>query len=166
MNWGDRVEIKKGDFGEAIVDQWLISKGFIPYRPVIDCAHPFDRLVASRDKKTLCIVEPKTKPSRNNYPDTGINDRNLKEYLFIWDKYKIPIFLAFVDERKASVYGEWLHILMKKRTGANWEYPQTHNGITYFPLDAMRPIADLTHEQVIHLRGLRRSRHDALVSAT
>lgn len=166
MRFEDRPTTKKGQIGEAIVDAWIISKGFVPYRPVNGCKHPFDRLVASADKRRLCIVEVKTKPRREAYPDTGIEPRHFNDYQHVTTQHRMPLFLAFVDEVQAVVYGNWWSKLLVRRPGpvtstgmprCGWTtgYPWEHKGIVYFQLDAMEPIAQLTPEQCEQLRALR-----------
>lgn len=160
MNWNDKPSVKKGAIGEDIVDQWLLKRGFIPYRPIADCAHPFDRLVASKNKSTIVIVEVKSKPRRNLYPDTGIDIRHYDDYSLVFEKYKIPIFLAFVDEKSQSIYGQFLSELNKPSVVEGHEYPWRWDRIIYFPLEAMRTIAPLTQGQTASLAALRNSQHD------
>jgi hypothetical protein len=152
--------LKKGAIGEAIVDRWLRDKGWVPYRPVDGCAHPFDRLVASANKRKLCIVEVKTKPRREAYRDTGIERRHFDDYDHVTSTYSIPLFLAFVDERERRVYGNWWSILLQRRPSGRpfpEAYPWTQKGIVYFPLSIMRPIAELSDEQCRQLEALRSS---------
>lgn len=165
MNWRESPAFQKGLIGEDIVDKWLISRGWIPYRPVVNRAHPFDRIVASSDKKSIAIVEVKSKPARNNYPDTGINVSHYRNYCDSSRKHNLCVFLAFVDERRKEIYGEFLSVLQKPRTVSGNSYPLEYGGIIYFPLCAMRTIAKLTEEQSNALADLRRSKHDALVVA-
>lgn len=69
--------------------------------------HCFDK-VAIKNKKEMLIAEVKTKAARLYYPDTGFNLRNYREYQAIKEKYNVPIFVFFVDEKKRRVYGNWL----------------------------------------------------------
>lgn len=147
--------VTKGRIGERIVDDWLVRKGFVPYRPIEGVAHPFDRLVASRDKRTIRVVEVKSKPRRERYPDTGISVGHFQDYRHIEDTYNVPVFIAFVDERLKKVYGNFLSELCK----SNGRYPLVQSGIIYFPLCHMKRLADLTEEQCVELEALRRSRY-------
>lgn len=169
MSWQDSPAYLKGQVGERIVDRWLEEQGLVPYHPVANAAHPFDRLVASKDKRSIIVVEVKAKPARNKYPDTGIDYRHYQDYQHIWAKHHIPVFIAFVDEKKRQVYGQLLSILEQRRVEDGRHYPLRYaNGkpdIIYFPLSAMRQIADLTDDQVEALSLLRRSQHDATVIA-
>lgn len=152
MNWHDRTTTKKGDIGERIVREFLVSKGYVPYVPIADIAHPFDNLCASPDKKKIFIVEVKTKEARKYYPDTGINIRNYDEYAFIRKKYGIEVFIYFVDATNKKVYGNRLSVLEEKTTVGNKEYPKREPPIIYFPLCNMQTISELTDEQCTEIR--------------
>lgn len=155
MSWETRLE--KGRIGERIVDAWLESKGYVPYRPIDGVAHPFDRLVASRDKKTIRVVEVKAKPRREKYPDTGIPTTHYNDYKHIQDKYGIQVFIAFVDEVLKKIYGNFLDELDKP----DGRYPLRYADVTYFPLSKMLDIKRLTDEQCAELAALRRSNYRA-----
>lgn len=154
MNWDDRTTVQKGNLGEAILDQWLDDQGYIAYRPVTDCAHPFDRLCASRDKKTVFVADAKAKPARKHYPDTGIDERHYRDYLHIQEKYRMDVFLSFIDEDRGQMYGNFLRRLdMPRRVQGN-DYPWVHHEIRYFPLKAMIVLADLSATDVARLSNL------------
>jgi len=153
---------KKGKLAEQIVGDWLREKGYIPYfyDDAIDRAHPFDILAASEDKKRILIAEVKGKPARKFYADTGVNQSNFLDYLHIGTKYKIPIFIFFVDEDKRQIYGNWLSKLEKPREEFNRShtkkirYPLIDRKIRYWPVSCMIKIVDLTNEQVEKLEEL------------
>jgi len=158
----ERAEYKKGMIGEVIVDAHLRAKGFIPYFPSFDGAHPFDRLVARADGERLIIVEVKSKQCRDNYPDTGIDIRHYQKYRRISQRYKIHVFLAFVDDVEKKIYGATLAHLKKPRENIKnspWSYPDQFKGIVYFPRECMKTIAKLSDDQCITLRDLRTSNH-------
>jgi hypothetical protein len=168
--WGGK-RVDKGNIGEQIVDRFLVSQGYVPYKPdAEDGAHPFDRLVASKDKKTIFIAEVKTKPGRLYYPDTGIDVRHYEDYKGIRDKYSIDVFLFFVDEEKGCVYGGLLRAIEGEtkimHNGQVLEYPLRHKGIIYFPIDGMKTLVELTDEEVGKLKGLstRKEEYDKLYS--
>lgn len=157
--WAEKQTVKKGNFAEEIIDKFLISKNVIPYIPNFDGAHPFDRLCAKVDKKSIYILDIKAKASRNYYPDTGINYKHYKEYDYLSKKYKVPIVLIFVDEYKAKIYGNSLANLIKPVEIKNKKYPlieKTASGIEiiYFPLINMKAIDELTEDQVEELKQL------------
>ena len=70
MNFADKAPTRKGTLGEQIADRYLVAKGFIPYRPILEnVAHPFDRLVASLDKRSIFVSNTKSKAQREFYPE-------------------------------------------------------------------------------------------------
>lgn len=157
---------KKGELGEEIVDNLILNKGkFIPYAPVLDNAHIFDRLVASRDKSKLMIVEIKTVDARDYYPDTGISIKHYEEYSEIEKKYGIDIWVLFVDSKKKEIYGNTLDNLRQytktMHNGRFLEYPMIEPNFTavggkiiYFPLKNMVTICKLSERQAKELQGL------------
>ncbi len=157
-NWQSLSSVQKGNIGEKLVNEWLGKQGFIPYSPTIPGVHPFDKLVASADKKRIFIAEIKTKPARTYYPDTGINIRNYEDYKFIEEKHKLDVFLFFVDEDKCKIYGNWLKELEVKTFIKGYshetEYPLRQGGIIYFPLKLMKEIADISPSEIEQLKAL------------
>lgn len=168
--WNDLVSVKKGCVGERLVNQYLIEQGFIPYSPDTDGAHPFDRLVATRDKRHIFIADVKTKPARTFYPDTGINIAHYNQYDFIQKRHKVNTFIFFVDEDAGKVYGNWLRKLARERwvshkRGTNY-YPKEDGGIIYFPLAVMKHICDIPAEAISELKKFsRRKAEYATVTA-
>lgn len=162
MTFQDNETTKKGNIGEEIADQWLVSKGYMPYRPAqeVDRPHPFDRLTASFDKKTLRIVEVKSKAKRQKYPDTGINVRHFNDYIFVESKYDIEVFILFIDEEKGEIYGNFINKLAQEaqvtHNGKILNYPirQKYQGteIIYFPIENMLRIKKLTADQITELK--------------
>ena len=149
MDWHNRTQVKKGDYGEQIIDDYLKSKGIIPYASVIDGPHPFDRLCVHGLR--LVIVEVKAKPHREYYPDTGINISQYEKYKAIQEKHGLDLYIYFVDEKQGEIYGNKLSILDAERIVENKnrviKYPKRERGIIYFPLEAMKLIASLTMKQ-------------------
>jgi hypothetical protein len=156
MDWQAKTTVKKGNIGEQIINKFLIAKGFIPYFTDVDCPHPFDRLCASKDKKTLFIAESKAKPARVYYPDTGIDKRHYDGYKFIQKKYRIGVFLFFVDEDAGKVYGNFLKRLDNPTTinhrGKIIDYPLEQKGIIYFPLSKMILAGIIPDDELNRLR--------------
>lgn len=160
MEWQDSKPVKKGKYGETIIDEYIKkSTKLIPYQPVYEGEHPFDRFLASPDKRNLFILEVKVKAKRNYYPDTGFDLKNYKEYQYLKKKYGIKIFICFVDEDEKKIYGHWLEHLKKPRIENGKKYPSTevsHNGdiIIYFPRSVMKDIAKIKEKDVQELRKL------------
>lgn len=162
MNWQDKIEVKKGNLGEDIIDRYVRSIGLIPYFPNHEGAHPFDRLCATQNKKYLCIVDAKSKARRTYYPDTGINYKTYQEYKYLRDKYSIDVWLFFVDEDMQLIYGGKLKNLEREIT-IQWRnkdisYPRIETNRLgtkeiYFPVDSMKIIHELTVEEVTQLKN-------------
>lgn len=159
LPWAERPEVKKGDVGEALVDDFLRGKQVIPYRPDYDGPHPFDRLCATADKRSIFVADIKTKAQRERYADTGIDLAHYGDYKHIETKYSLRVFLFFVDEKVRQIYGNWLHELEKpvtlpSRQGRPVSYPLRDRGIIYFPLAHMQPISAITLEKARELMAL------------
>jgi len=156
--WEQRPEVRKGNIGENIVDEFLKAKRVIPYRPVYDGAHPFDRLCATADKKTIFIADIKTKPARTYFPDSGFNLSNYGDYTYITKKYGLRIFIFFVDEDAREVYGNWLEELEQpiqiEHKGRVLSYPIRERGIIFFPKANMRHIAQVDYTRAKELMDL------------
>jgi len=165
MNWEDRPEVQKGNIGEKLVDEYLLRKGIVPYRPIVSQAHPFDRLCASADKKRIYVAEVKTKPRREFYPDTGIDWHHFNDYVFIAMQHSMDVFIYFVDEILKSIYGgELISSLAQtrqvKHQGRVLTYPLKQGKIIYFPLVAMECVAELSDEVCEELAALRRTKYE------
>ena len=163
MEFKDLPQTKKGSLGEQELDKYLLSKGIIPYMPIANAAHPFDRLCATADKKRLYVAECKTKASRSAYPDTGINKRSFDEYVYIREKYGIDVWLFFIDEFRMEIYGNLLSELEKPHK-INYnnkviEYPWIQESwnktkIIYFPLEKMIKVSDISAEAAEQMKLL------------
>lgn len=165
MNFKNTRMYKKGQLGEQIVDSLILNKGkFIPYAPVLDDAHVFDRLVASKDKSRLMIVEIKTVDARDYYPDTGISIRHYEEYSEIQERYGIDVWILFVDSKKKEIYGNTLKNLRTytevMHKGKLLIYPMIESNFTavgkeiiYFPLKNMITVTTLSTEQCEELKS-------------
>ena len=163
VKFEDKPQFKKGEYAEEIVDDHLKSKGFVIYKPQGGCAHAFDSLVI-KNKQNVIIAECKAKARRNHYPDTGMNTKNLNEYLFIQNKYNITVFVYFADEMLKEIYGNRLAVLTQSHEiewkGTKLSYPKVEGKITYFSYDKMIKIADLTDTQVQNLKKLSTRKHN------
>ncbi len=163
LNWESKIQVQKGNLGEQIIDQYLKNNGVIPYIAVFNGPHPFDRIIASLDKKTLFIADVKTKARRSHYPDTGINEKNYLQYQYLADKYNIRCFLFFIDEWVGKIYGNFLDILTQPEVIVHNDktinYPLIQNGIIYFPLSKMKFISLLDNETIETLKKLSSRRY-------
>lgn len=106
--------LRKGSFGEQIVAALLRMRGYIVYAPTEGGRHPFDMIASKRkeDRFVFTIIEVKTKasqPERDTLPAaTGVDTRQLVDYRKVMEHHNTDIFMAFVDERLGTVYGNYL----------------------------------------------------------
>lgn len=150
QNFSDKIQTKKGEYGEKIVDEYLQSKGFNIYKTFKENKpHAFDRL-AVKNKRNLIIAEVKSKAKMNRYNATGIDERHFNEYQYISQKYNIEVWLFFVDESPAisSVYGNKLSALTQKSTSSDGRtYPMHMN--SWNP-----PIILFDYDKMVHVKRL------------
>jgi len=165
-DWEDKRQVKKGNLGERIVKGYLENKGWIVYGTETSGKHPFDKLCV-KDKKSIIVAEIKTKARMNNYPATGFNEEHYLEYQYIYKKYKIEIFIFFVDEKMKQIYGNKLSELEQKYTDSKSKevYPlkiRMYDGkyVILFPLKKMKKIKNLSNEEVEELKLLSTRNYD------
>jgi hypothetical protein len=155
-NWENKIEVKKGNIGEDIVEKYIEKLGYIIYKPVTEKAHPFDRLCV-KNKIDIFVAEIKTKPKRTYYPDTGFNHNHYEDYKRI-QKKGIKVYIFFVDEDSGDIYGNWLSELSEqkkiKHNNKIIEYPLIQNNIIYFPIISMKKITNLDNEQSLNIKKL------------
>ena len=154
---------KKGAIAELLVTQWLIARGTVPYIPhPLAGAHPIDMAVMAKFGDTaFCFSDVKCKALRTNYPDTGIDERHYGKYTWISKYEKKEVYLFFVDEDRAEIYGGYLSDLDQPRVIEHnhrlLQYPIRDKGrtgyIIYFPYVAMEHIASISPEDVAKLKA-------------
>ncbi|MBA7636655.1 hypothetical protein ES703_44276 [subsurface metagenome] len=159
-NWGNKIEVQKGNFAENIIKNFLESKGYVVYKPITKNAHAFDNL-AIKNKKNVIISECKAKAKRTFYNDTGINISNYDDYKYISKKHNLPVFIFFVDEFLEEIYGNFLNELEKEVCDKGKKYPLKEKNIIYFPIMNMRrDIYKLNKEQVEYLKNKSKRNYD------
>jgi len=171
--WEDKPEVKKGNFGERIVKDYLEKEGYVVYTTKSIGSHLCDGFVSNKNKKEIFIGDVKSKARRNIYPDTGIDEKYYNNYKELSMKYNMPFFLYFIDEGMKKIYGNRLDVLEIERTilyeydnGKGKEsFPITYpspkidskgNNIVYFPLCCMKEMNNITSEDVEILKDLSR----------
>lgn len=146
----DKPEVKKGNIGERIVEEYLEKDGFIIYKPVTNWPHAFDRL-AIKDKQMLILAEVKTKGKMTKLPfkdATGFELRHYYEYIGISNKHNLDIFIFFVDDNTESVYGNYLSELDKSYKIGDVTYPVSAVWLRLYHTNSMIHVKDLTKEEV------------------
>ena len=155
MNWEDKPQVKKGNIGENIVDQYFEGQGYIIYKPVTNAAHLIDRLYV-KDKKKLIFADTKTKAKRNKYPDTGFDYQHYKDYQML-QEMGLEVWIFFVDEVEAIVYGNTLEKLSEPQIvhheGKTIKYPLRWGEIIYFYRKSMIDISLLSVEEVSEIKS-------------
>lgn len=159
---GDRFNpyaLEKGDYGEILVKKFFEDKGYIIYQSGTMAPHPVDMIVCR--KGTIAFAcEVKAKPACSKYPETGIDYYQYENYKQFSDSMNIPVFLAFVDEERGEIYGNYLHELDKPTVYKDMKYPKTigHKGggnlTRYFPLCNMLRLRYLTFNEANFLKKL------------
>lgn len=167
--WEENQTVKKGNLGEALIDEYVEKNGFRIYQPdPSKGSHPVDRFIMKVDKDNfpdkngdlinlhIIAIEVKTKPARDLYPDTGFDLSSYAHYKRICETYKIRVAIYFVDDIAGKIYGNYFDELEKERVievrGKEMHYPFNHNGIRYYPTSAMKTIIILTDEQVSEIK--------------
>ena len=152
----------KGAIGEIIVRQYLEKAGWVVYQPMTEGAHCFD-MMCIKDKRTSVAFDIKAKARLNAWPATGVNQRHFEEYQAFSEKHNMPFWIVFVDEGCGEVYGNTIQQLEIKRVVKNNIYPRVMDWrpkIRLWPLEAMRPIAKLTSEQISALSKLNQRSYE------
>lgn len=150
----------KGTYGEDVCFEYLRRRGHTVYRPDRDDrAHPFDTLLVHGQSMEITIADVKTKPRREAYPDTGINERHFCKYTTASIRNKLRVFLFFVDETEGRIYGNFLDILTERHeivhNGKKEVYPKNYGGIVYFPLEKMKTICWIPDDEISKLKEMR-----------
>ena len=148
-------QVKKGNIGERIVDDYFERQGYIIYKPVTNAPHLIDRFYV-KDKKQLIFAEVKTKAKRNIYPDTGFDRKNYEEYKKL-QEMGLTVWIFFVDEAEGAVYGNTLERLSMpckiQHKGKTYDYPLPSGEIIYFPREIMHTICLLSNEEVKDIKS-------------
>ena len=142
--WEGKVEVKKGNIGEELVDEYLHKKGVLTYSCKLQGPHTFDRLCIINSQ--IFIIDVKCKPSRNYYPDSGFDIITYNKYKEIIKENNLDFFIFFVDEKSKQIYGSTLDKLEKSIKVGRKTYPSRENEIIYFPLQNMKKICRISEE--------------------
>lgn len=150
-NWEQKQTVKKGNLGELIVRRFLESKGLVVYKPVTDKAHSFDML-AILNKKTVMIAEVKSKALMKFCKCTGFNYSTYEDYKYIAKKHNLRVFIFFVDEELAKIYGNWLDVLDNPIEYEGYSFPlnkrmKNGNLLRLYHYNSMVQIADIAWEE-------------------
>lgn len=162
--WEEMVCVRKGLVGEALVKEFMLKRGYQVYTPDFDgphicdyfCHHPTER---------LHFADAKTYSKRDNYPDTGLNLESYEDYCNEEDRpHGHPIYLYWVDQRSAAIYGNWLSILRRPHCRRYPLIENSKNGWkTYFHMSRMVYHCELAPGAIAKLQALTRTNyHNAI----
>jgi hypothetical protein len=169
MGFRDFRTTRKGEIGERIARQWLISRGYEIYTPGdLEKSHTNDILAMRRDcHNGLIVCDAKAKPARVDYGDTGIDLEHWHRYKSLSEAHGMRAFLFFVDEDEGTIRGNYLDVLDARRHGHRSpktgrrvlpNYPLVQNNldseIRYYDLENLPIIGRLTADEIAELRSL------------
>lgn len=154
MAWEDKKEVKKGNIGEDIIQEYLESKGWVIYRPKTSAAHWFDML-ACHNKKHVIALDVKTKARFNYRACQGINKTTCAEYVNFLDASNIPFFLFFIDDKDGSVY----KAEFSKLKGKGFTPTKTPHIIAW-DLSDMEYLFNIGDEKIIELSMFDKRKHE------
>ena len=167
-NFLNGAKMKKGDYGELIVKQYLHKKGINTMSNDEQVPHPFDFLMfAKRNGEwTLVMSDVKTKPKMRQYNGTGIDVADFNLYLYLQQKFGMEMYLYFVDDTLGKCYGNYLNDLTKEVKENGIVYPFTTRAssnkrdVIIFHMSNVKPAFDLDAEQISILKSLSTSEYD------
>lgn len=132
--------MKKGEMGEAIMRQYLESKGWVVYFPFTkDRAHYFDML-ATLNKEKVIAVDVKTKARFNKWDAQGIDKRSYAQYVAFVNSTNVQFFLVFIDDKTGDVHAA--NIMQLKREF----YPTRY--LIAWPIEQMKFLFNIGEENI------------------
>jgi hypothetical protein len=102
--WNDKVQVKKGDIGEEIIDTLLIEDGYHIFASLINGPHLFDRYAFNLEKNKHFYFDVKTKARLNNWEAQGVDEKHYLKYLQASDKLNISFYIFFIDENNGEIH--------------------------------------------------------------
>lgn len=159
--------VKKGEYGELLIQELLEEKGYIVYRTTSNGSHGFDMTIY-KNGRYVFAAEVKTKRMCFKYPETGFEEYLFQRYDRLSKELNLPVFIFFVDAGKKAIYGNWLTELNKPTHYKEWDYPKVvgHKGgehqTRYFPECNMRHVRDLQADELKILDSFTKSKKENL----
>ena len=158
---------EKGKIAEAIVEDFLLEKGFEVFITSDSHSHLCDGYAILKNNLNRSLYyDVKSKQVRNLYKDTGIDYKEYKKYIKFINETGKPFFIFFVDEELKKVY----FFDLRKANNENMfndkskfkfykdedeiVYPklEDNNKYIYFSLEQMKLVRDLTEEEIFILK--------------
>lgn len=142
-NFTDLPTFKKGSLGEEIVKNIFRDKGYVVYLPEKDMVHCFD-MMAIKEKKTALAIDVKTKARLNKWNAQGINLRVYYEYVYFKEKYNMPFYIFFIDDKSGDIHYQEIDNLRDSFTISG-------GSIICWPLECMVHFGKISQEQIDEL---------------
>lgn len=131
---------------KMLINEFVKSKGYIPYVTLNDESHPIDCICMSG--ASIWHLDIKAKPKMLYYEMTGFDYADYKKYL----TYEQPVYILFADWLKKEVYGAWLS---KLAAGDK----KVFGNVICFPLSQMTFYRNLTDEEAKELAKTSTSKY-------
>lgn len=140
-NFNNLRTTKKGTAAELLlINEFVLSKGYVPITPSVPMAHPWDAAgVSYATGEVDWLLDVKCKERLRSYPTIGIDTADLEKY----STYTKPMYILFADTLSGEVYGNWLCKLQPVET-----YART----TTFALSAMTHYRYLSVDELKYLK--------------
>lgn len=145
MNWLSLKEVKTGNKGEKIIQEYLEENNYNVYVSTTNKAHWFDGM-ATRNKDEIFFYEVKTKPKMRCYTAQGFDKNDYSVYLKLSNKTNTPFYIFFVDYINGDVHKINLNKLIKLTENNQVEY-QNKNVIAW-NTKYLEYLFKLTKEQI------------------
>lgn len=111
--WNNKIEVKKGNIGEDIIQEYFENEGYVIYKAVTDKSHPVD-LLAFKNNLLEFAIEVKTYPKYKIHHYTGVNENNYNSYIDFFKKNNKDVFLIFIDIDMKKIYGNFISKLIEE----------------------------------------------------
>lgn len=149
MEFNDLQTTKFGTLAEDIViNEFILSKGYIPYKPSVSMSHPFDGIAATMSAGTEWYLDVKAKSRMVYMPMTGIDIADWNKYL----TYKQPVYLLFCDPTMGEIYGQWCTRLINQPSNK-------YGDVIVWPLSAMTHYRYMNESEIGALKQLENSNY-------
>tara|TARA_R110002012_G_scaffold125573_3_gene277175 strand:+ start:1064 stop:1516 length:453 start_codon:yes stop_codon:yes gene_type:complete len=143
--WSNLKEVKKGNKGEKIIQDYLEITNHNVYVLTSNKPHWFDGM-ATKNKEKVFFYEVKTKPKMLSYEAQGFDKDDYKVYLNLYNKTKTPLIVFFVDCKNGNVHSVNFKKLITLTETKEVEYQD--KSIIAWNLKHLDLLFKLTNEQI------------------
>ena len=103
-NWNNKIQVKKGNLGEEIIDNFLIEQNYHVFSPVNNNSHIFDRYALNIIKNEHFYFDVKTKSRLNKWEAQGIDEDKYLYYINVANKFNLFFWIFFIDENSGDIH--------------------------------------------------------------